>query len=56
MSRAVPTDLNYQAQTPLAVPSSSNRRTFGPTNGASFKYDTAPTIRVEINSQKIVYI
>jgi hypothetical protein len=51
MSRAVPTDLNYQAQTPLAVPSSSNRRTFGPTNGATFKYDTAPTIRVEINSQ-----
>jgi hypothetical protein len=37
---------NYQAQTPLAVPSSSNRRTFGPTNGATFKYDTAPTIRV----------
>jgi hypothetical protein len=51
MSRAVPLDLNYQSQTPLAVPSSSNRRSFGPTNGAIFTYDTSPTIRVEINSQ-----
>ncbi len=52
MSRSVPMDLNYGAQTPLAVPSSSNRREFGPSNGAVFNYDTAPTIRIEINSQQ----
>jgi hypothetical protein len=52
MSRAVPIDLNYQAQTPLAVPSSSNRREFNPNNGATFTPETAPTIRIEINSQQ----
>ena len=55
MERVAPPALNYDNILPLAIESRSNRRSFVPTNGATFSNDTGATvIRVDVNADSML--
>ena len=55
MERVAPPALNYDNILPLAIESRSNRRSFVPTNGASFSNTTGATvIRVDVNADSML--
>lgn len=55
MERVAPPALNYDNILPLAIESRSNRRSFVPTNGATFSNATGATVvRIDVNADSML--
>ena len=55
MERVAPPQLNYDNILPLAIESRSNRRSFVPTNGATFSNTTGATVvRIDVNADSML--
>ena len=55
MERVAPPALNYDNILPLAIESRSNRRSFVPTNGATFSNGTGATVvRIDVNADSML--
>lgn len=55
MERVAPPSLNYDNILPLAIESRSNRRSFVPTNGATFSNTTGATVvRIDVNADSML--
>ena len=55
MERVAPPALNYDNILPLAIESRSNRRSFVPTNGATFSNSTGATVvRIDVNADSML--
>jgi hypothetical protein len=54
MERVLPKTLDYTDVLPLAVESRSRRRTFFPTNGATFKSNGANIIRIDLSADALL--
>ena len=52
--RVLPKTLDYTDVLPLAVESKARRRTFFPTNGASFTSDGANIIRIDLSADALL--
>ena len=52
--RAAPPELNYGSQVPLALPASTTKRKFFPTNGATFTPTNNNIISIDINSDNFL--
>ena len=54
MERVLPKTIDYTDVLPLAVESKSRRRTFFPTNGATFQDDTNNIVRIDISADALL--
>jgi len=54
VERVLPKTLDYTDVLPLAVESKSRRRTFFPTNGATFQSDAANIIRIDLSADALL--
>ena len=55
MERVAPPALNYDNILPLAIESRSNRRSFVPTNGATFSNNSGATVvRIDVNADSML--